>query len=156
MTPFAAIADLQARFPNELSLVAADEQTGLRDDQRISLGLQDASNEVRAILAARYAPAEMEAFDDVSKQIVAVYTMDIAMYRIALAFTRSTENIKERYDQAVKRLEAIAAGKGALSVINAASGGGTDVPGTGVDVGQNEVVLIAPERVFTRSRLGSI
>lgn len=156
MISFAAIADLEARFPNELSLIAADEQTGLRDDARISLGLQDASNDVRAILAARYSPAEMEGFDDTSKQIVAVYTMDIAMYRIALAFTRSTENIKERYDQAVKRLEAIAAGKGALTVLNSGAGGGAEAPGAGVDVGQNEVVLIAPERVFTRSRLGSI
>ena len=150
---FATIADLETRFPNELTLIAADEQTGLRDDQRIELGLVDASTEVRAILAARYSAAELDSLDDNSARIVAVYAMDIAMYRIALAFTRSSENIKERYDQAIKRLEAIASGKGAL--VSGASGGAGSTPPPG-DIGQNEVLFSAPERVFTRERLGRI
>jgi phage gp36-like protein len=157
---FATIDDLDARYPNELTLIAADEQTGLRDSTRIELGLKDASNEVRAILAARYSTADLSALDEPSADIVSVYTMDIAMYRIALAFTRSSENIKERYDQAIKRLEAIASGKGALTVINSAAGSGSGAGNPSDDVtstvGQNEVVLIAPERMFTRQRLGSI
>lgn len=154
MTAYATIADLEARFPHELTLVAASEQTGLRDDVRIGHGLSDASIEIRAILAARYSAAELAALDQSSLDVLKVYCVDIAFYRIALAFSRSTENIKERYDQAVKRLEAIAAGKGALTTSTVTSGGEPSIDAG--DIGQNEVVVVGPERVFTRERLGRI
>lgn len=154
MTAYATIADLEARYPAELALVAADEQTGLRDDIRIGHGLSDASIEIRAILAARYASADLAALDQPSLDVLRVYAMDIAFYRIALSFARSTDAIKERYDQAIKRLEAIAAGKGALTTTLTGSGDGAS--DTGGDVGQNEVLVVAPERLFTRERLGRI
>lgn len=154
MTAYATIADLEARYPHELTLIAADEQTGLRDDIRIGHGLSDASIEIRAILQARYSPAELASLDQSSLDVLKVYCVDIAFYRIALAFSRSSENIKERYDQAVKRLEAIAAGKGALTTTVGAGAG--DTPADSVEIGQNEVAIIAPERVFTRERLGRI
>ncbi|OCP17439.1 MULTISPECIES: phage protein Gp36 family protein [unclassified Ensifer] len=154
MTTFAAIPDLEARFPHELALVAADEQTGLRDDIRIGHGLTDASIEIRSILAARYSGAELAALDDDALALLRVYCMDIAFYRIALAFSRSSDNIKERHDAAIKRLEAIAAGKGALTGTGSPGGGSSG--GDGAGVGQNEVVLEAPERMFTRERLGRI
>ncbi len=155
MQPYATIADIEARFRDQLTLTAADEQTGLRDDLRIEKGLLDASIEIRSILAGRYSPDEMERLDETSLQILRVYCIDMAFYRIALDFSRSTENIKERYDQAIKRLEAIVAGKGALTTVGGASGG-SDAGGDGGDVGQNEVVVTAPERMFTRERLGRI
>jgi len=153
MTVYATVADLEARYPAELALVAADEQTGLRDDIRIGHGLSDASIEIRAILAARYAAADLAALDQPSLDVLRVYAMDIAFYRIALSFARSTDAIKERYDQAIKRLEAIAAGKGALTTTLTGSGDGASETG---DVGQNEVMVVAPERLFTRERLGRI
>lgn len=155
MQPYATIADIEARFREQLTLVAADEQTGLRDDTRIEAGLGDASIEIRAILAARYSAADLSALDADSLALLKIYAIDIAFYRIALDFSRSTENIKERYDQAVKRLEAIAAGKGALTTTVPAPGGDDTSVDVG-DIGQNEVVLTAPERMFTRERLGRI
>jgi len=154
MPAYATIADLEARFPSELALVAADEATGMRDDVRIGHGLDDASIEIRAILAGRYSPADLAALDQPSLDVLKVYCIDIAFYRIALAFSRSTDNIKERYDQAIKRLEAIATGKGALTTTLA--GAGSADSDMGSDVGQNEVVFEAPARVFTRERLGRI
>ena len=59
MTAYATIGDLEARYPHELTLLAADEQTGLRDDVRIGHALTDASIEIRAILNARYSPADL-------------------------------------------------------------------------------------------------
>lgn len=153
MTVYATLADLEARFPNELTLIAADEQTGLRDDNRIEKGLADSAIEIRAILAARYSAAELTALDQNSLEVLQLYTMDIAFYRIALAFSRSTDNIKERYAAAIKRLEAIASGKGALTTTLTGTGGSET---SNFDIGQNEVILEAPERMFTRERLGRI
>lgn len=154
MQPYATIADMDARFRDQLTLVAADEQSGLRDDVRIDNCLIDASTEIRAILAARYSAADLSALDETSLAVLKLYCIDIAFYRIALDFSRSTENIKERYDQAVKRLEAIASGKGALGTVTSTAPAteGVEVG----DIGQNEVVLAAPERMFTRERLGRI
>ena len=47
----------------------------------------------------------------------------------------------------------IAAGKGALTTTLTGSGDGASETG---DVGQNEVLVVAPERLFTRERLGRI
>ncbi|GLR51269.1 DUF1320 domain-containing protein [Shinella yambaruensis] len=152
MTVYATIAELEARHRDQLTLIAADEQTGVRDDVRITAGLADASIEIRAILAARYAPSELAGLDADSLAVLRIYCMDIAFYRIALAFSRLTDEIRERRDQAIKRLEAIAAGKGALTTIAGAGAGAGD----GGEVGQNEVIVVAPERVFTRERLGRI
>lgn len=153
MPAYATIADLEARFRDQLILVAADEQTGVRDDVRIQNGLEDASTEIRAILAARYSAAELTGLDESSLAVLQLYCMDIAFYRIALDFSRSSDNIKERYAAAVKRLEAIAAGKGALTSGAAATSDGSSEAG---DIGQNEVVLQAPERLFTRKRFRSL
>jgi phage gp36-like protein len=153
MTVYATIADLEARHRDQLTLIAADEQTGERDDVRIEAGLADASTEIRAILAARYSSADLAALDEDSTSVLRMYCMDIAFYRIALAFTRLTDEIRERADKAIKRLESIAAGKGALTTIGGGAGSGD---GDGADVGQNEVIVEAPTRVFTRERLGRI
>lgn len=155
MTVYATIADLESRYPQELALKAADEVTGLRDDNRITLALSDASREIRAILQARYSPADLAALDVESLGILSIYCMDIALYRIALSFSRASEIVKERYEASIKRLEAIAAGKGALTFTSSGGGNGSDSDAPG-SIGQNEVVLVAPERIFTRQRLGRI
>ncbi|MBB4066271.1 gp436 family protein [Gellertiella hungarica] len=154
MQPYATIADIEARFRDQLALVAADEQTGLRDDMRVEKGLIDASIEIRGILAGRYSSSELSALDADSLALLKIYCIDVAFYRIALDFSRSTDNIKERYDQTVKRLEQIAAGKGALTTTMPPAGG--DGSADVGEIGQNEVALQAPERVFTRERLGRI
>src|SRR5690606_13422593 len=108
---------------------------------------------VQAILQARYSPADLVQLDLNSKAVLRVYTSDIALYRVAISFSRSSETIKERYEQSVKRLEAIAAGKGALtSSVTGSADGDADVG----PIDQNEAVIIAPERIFTRKRFGSI
>lgn len=154
MTIYATLSDLQSRHPTELTLLAADEATGLRDDARVEAALADASIEIRGILLARYSAADLASLDQESAELLKIYCMDIALYRVSLSFARSNEAIKERYDASIRRLEAIAAGKGAL-----VSNGGGAGSGTGPDVGsvgQNEVVVVAPERVFSRERLGRI
>ena len=153
-TAFATLELLSQRYPSELVLLAADETTGLRDDARVTAALADASAEMRGILQARYTPADLERVDPTSAEILAVYAMDIALYRVALSFSRSSDRLKETRDNAIKRLEAIAAGKGGLTILGL-GGAAPASPDTSIDVGDigpNGVVIDAPERIFTRER----
>lgn len=148
---YATLADVIARYPQEATVLAADEETRLRDDLRIEAALVDGALEIRAILSARYTRAELDAIDADSRAVLSIYQIDIALYRVALSFGRSNERIKERYDGAIKRLEAIAVGKGALTFDGAAGGGAQ--AGEPATIGPGEVVVEAPERIFTRDRL---
>ena len=154
MTAFAALADVIARYPSEATILAADEATRERDDSRIEAALIDATAEVRAILAARYTRAELDRIDDDSRGVLRIYTTDIALYRVALSFGRSNERIKERYDVAIARLNAIGKGTAALTFDGPGGGGtgGTDGTVTGA-VSPNEALIIANDRVMTRDRL---
>lgn len=152
---YATLTDVLTRYPSEATTLSADEVTRLRDDARIEAALVDGSYEIRAILSARYTPAELSRLDAGSRSVLSIYQIDIALYRVALSTNRSNERIRERYDAAIKRLEAIAAGKGALTLDgadgdDAGTGSGA---GSGSEIGPAEVVVVAPERMFTRDRL---
>lgn len=154
MTLYATLAEAEARYPAELITLAADEQTGVRDDARIEAALADATAEVRGILKGRYSTAELDRLDADSLLTLRIYTIDIALYRVALSFARSSDRIRERYEASVKRLEAIAAGKGGLSFE-----GGGDEPGApgGAAASPNQVIIDAPEtRLFSQRRMGRL
>lgn len=151
MIAYATLTDLSDRHPQEIILLGADETTGLLDEVRVTRALDDASIEARTILQGRYTRSELDRLDADGLAILKIYVMDIALYRVALSFSRLTDEIRERYLAAVKRLEAIAAGKGALTF----EGSGT--PEGAIPVGDTSpqaVLIDAPERVFTRARLG--
>ncbi|WP_319775496.1 phage protein Gp36 family protein [Breoghania sp.] len=150
MQPFATIDDIDARYPAELIVLAADEVTGETDTVRVTAACEDASSEARAILKARYTTAELGNLDLDSLETLRLYTIDIALYRIALSFSRSNERIKERYEAAIKRLEAIASGRGGLSFASSDGGDDGSIETTG---SPNEVLIEVPERVFSRDRL---
>ncbi len=151
---YVTLQQIEDRHPAELIKLAADEQTGVRDDARIEAAIDDASTEVRTILKARYSVDDLSRLDADSLDALRIYTIDIALYRIALTFSRSTERIEERYKAAIKRLEAIASGKGELTLEGGAAGsGGSETDST---ITPNEVVIDAPDRIFTRRRLRGI
>lgn len=149
-TVFVTLQDLETRHPAELITLAANEETGVREDDRIHRAAEDASAEIRTILKARYSSSDLARLDSESLDALKIFAIDIALYRIALAFARSNERIEERYKLATKRLEAIAAGKGGLSfeggsVANDGSVSATSSP--------NEVLIDAPPRLFSRNRM---
>ncbi len=145
---YLTIADLEARYPAELIRLAADENTGLRDDTRIEAAIAAATAEVRAVLKARYSADELDRPDADSLETLKVFTIDVALYRIAIAFSRLSEEIKDRYDATIKRLDAIAAGRGGLSF----DGGSADPSDPDGAISPNEVIIDAPDRVFSRNR----
>ncbi|MGX5775551.1 phage protein Gp36 family protein [Methylorubrum zatmanii] len=149
---FATLQDLETRYPAELITLAADESTGLRDDARIEAVLRDVTVEARAILLARYSRADLDRLDDEARDVLRVYAIAMALYRVALSFSRSSERLKEGYDNAVKALQGIAAGKGKLGLIGDSSAAEPLPPGS--DGANNGNVLVeSAERQFTRERL---
>ncbi|HEY0328821.1 MAG TPA: phage protein Gp36 family protein [Rhodopseudomonas sp.] len=153
MAAFATLTDVLARYPSEATILAADETSRVRDDSRIEAALDDGSAEVRAILAARYTRDELARIDDDSRAALRIYTTDIALYRVALSFGRSNERVKERYDVAIARLQAIAKGSAALT-FDGPGGRGSGAAGEPAGaVSPNEAIVIANDRVLTRDRL---
>lgn len=148
---FATIQDLATRYPRELLTLAADEATGIRDDARILAVLGDVSVEIRSILLKRYRRAELDRLDDDARNTLRVYAMDMALYRVALSFSRSSERLEKGYDNAIKALRALTAGEGALGLI------GDDPAAAPVDAGEaaadnGRVLMETNERLFTRTR----
>lgn len=156
--PYATFEEMQRRHPRELAVVGADEQTREIDRARVEAALTDVSTEIRAILAARYTPDQLDRCDEDSLGVLTLFCIDMAMYRVALSNARSSEAIKERYETAVKRLEGIAAGRGGLTFEDdsGGSGGGSGADGLSGSIAPNEAVLTAPKRIFTRKRFGAI
>lgn len=149
MTAYATINDISDRYPNDLIILAADSQTRELDEGRVVACLADAGAEIRAILQARYSAEELRRLDAEGLSILKVYSIDIALYRVALSFSRSTDQIKERYEAAIKRLEAIATGKGGLTF----EGGSVDPDlATSGDISPNEVLIDVPPRPFGSRR----
>jgi len=152
--PFATREDVEARHPREAALLCADEATRLPDWARFDAALIDVSTEIRAILAKRYSPAMIETVDADSAGALQLFAIDMAFYRVALAFSRQTEAIKARYDAAVKRLEGIASGRGALTF--AASSEGADAAAqAGAADAPNAPLVDANPRIFTRKSMGA-
>jgi len=149
MTAYASQSDLETRYPEELILLAANETDGSIDTDRVASALAAASTEIRAILKARYGSEDLSNLDTDSLELLKVYAIDIGLYRIALSFARSNDQIKERFEAAIKRLEAIAAGKGGLS-FTSSGGGDSDTEALS---SPNEVLIDVPDRIFSRDRL---
>ena len=148
---YATYQDLERRHPNELVLVAADETTRLVDPARVDAALDDASLEIRSILAARWSKADLERVDADGAEVLRVYCCDMALYRAALSSSRLTDAMRERYLAAIKRLEAMAAGKGGLSFLGVGGAAGDGVP---APLSPGDVLIDVPPRVFSRRAFG--
>ena len=150
--PYATLADIASRYPRELAVVAADEKTGVRDDIRINAVLGDVTTELRSYLIARYRKDELTRLDDDSRALLRTYAIAMALYRIPMSFSRSAERFQTGYDNALRALQALGAGKAALTFDPDPTALPAS-PGPGEAVADNTTVLLeANERMFTRAR----
>ena len=105
--PYATASDLIARFGEEELRQLADPQgTGTWDAGIVHQALADASAEMDAYLAQRYA-VPVPASD-----LIVRICCDIARYR--LWEDRASDEVRSRYEDAVRMLRDIAAGRAAL------------------------------------------
>lgn len=150
---FVTPADLQARHPQQLAILAADEETRLVDPVRVDKACADASTEIRAILGSRYDAAFLDRLNAESRGVLLLYGVDIALYRVSSSFGRTSEELGRRYAAAVRRLESLAAGKGGLEAEGYEPGAAPE-PDEPAAIAPGGVVIEAPGRLFTRARYG--
>lgn len=102
---YATQADLEARYGAEEVLQLADRNgDGLADTGVIEQALADAGAEIDGYLGSRYQLPLANA-----PQVINVYACDIARYR--LYASAATEEVRNRYQDALKFLKLAAEGK---------------------------------------------
>lgn len=133
---YATRDDMVKRFGAKEVIALTDrDYTGQIDDAVLAGALETAGTEIDGYLAGRY-PIP---FGQPPK-ILTGYACDIARYRLCGSGTQLTEDIRDRYRDAVKFLELAASGKVTL--------GG--MPGGGPTPTNNTVQFANGSRVFAR------
>lgn len=118
----------------------ADPPSGLIDEETIEAALVAASNEIDGYVAAQYALPLSAAVPLLTDK-----ACDIARYR--LYKTSVTDQVRQRFEDAIKTLEKIARGMIKLPIADAA-------PGSSEPAGRDNVMVIqSEERIFSRSKL---
>jgi len=121
---YASKEDLEERFGVEAVLMASDrEGTGEADVSVIERALADASAEIDVYIGSRYTVPLPKV-----PTILRALCSDVAMWKLALD-TTATEQQKQRYDQAIKTLTLIAAGKVSLGITEREAGGSSSSGG---------------------------
>lgn len=138
---YATRDDMVKRFGEKEVIVLTDrEYTGQIDDVVLTEALASAGVEIDGYIGGRY-PLPLET----PPKILCGYTCDIARYRLCGSGTRMTDDIRDRYRDAVRFLELAATGKVTL--------GG--MPGGGPAPVDNPVQFESGGRVFARQGAGA-
>jgi phage gp36-like protein len=134
---YATQADLETRFKQQELIELTDEAgIGEIDAAAVAVALADTDAEINGYLAGRYSLP----LTQTSPELVRL-ACDIARYR--LYDIKATEQVKARYDDAVRKLIAVSTGKASLGIDQASE----PVVATG------SVKFSAPARVFNDDSL---
>lgn len=117
--PYATKDDIDALYGNELLIRIADQDgDGTPDDAVITQGIQGADEIIDAYLSAQFSVPVSPV-----PGIVRSCAIDIAVYRIALGRTKRTDEMRQRYEDALAILDKISKGTVGLGVPQSDSDG---------------------------------
>lgn len=140
--PYAAPSDISALYgPDLLARLTDTDGNGVTEPGTVERALVYADAEINAFVGVRYA-LPLPSTPDLVKLIA----IDIAVYRLASDHLRLTDEIIRRYENAVRQLKDIGAGKAVLP-ITAATGGAVAAPP------DMTIIVDAPPRIFDRDTL---
>lgn len=127
------------------ALIATDvDGDGVVDMDQVNKSLASASAEIDSYLAARYTLPIAG-----THPYLVQLCVDIAIYRQSNARSFVTEEVRTRYEDAVKALRAYADGKASLVLPV-----DPDAPdGAADDAGPQPMLLSGPDRVFSRDKM---
>lgn len=141
--PYATAADMTSRYPNRdlVQITNEDPTATVVNTTALTQALADASAEIDGYLEGRFALP----LTDPPAMLTRIAT-DIAMYRLqALRPLHDLEDARKRYEDAVKFLVGVAAGKIALGL------SGTDQQPA--PIGPSVETVQGPTRIFDRNSL---
>lgn len=145
--PYATVEDITNRYGEDFLYTIADrDNDDTLDTTAVESALSDASGLMDSYLSTRYTLPLVE-FPDFLKRLCA----DVAVYWLAEDGGGTTEEKRQRYEDAVEWLERIAKGKAELNITD--SEGETETPaGT---VASDGVLIQSNTRLFSRDKLGA-
>jgi phage gp36-like protein len=134
--PYATQADLETRFKQQELIELTDEAgTGEIDAAAVAVALADTDAEINGYLAGRYSLP----LTQTSPELVRL-ACDIARYR--LYDTKATEQVKARYDDAIRKLREVSSGKASLGIDQASApvkvAGGAEISSGGRDFSRTD------------------
>ncbi|MGU9981462.1 phage protein Gp36 family protein [Phreatobacter sp. HK31-P] len=135
--PYATAADIVSLYTQELvDKIAWDEITEAVNTPAIERALSEAAAEIDTHLSGRY-PIPIHPVPPILRKL----NVDMAIYHVAFGYSRRTDEMRVRYDDALKMLLRIADGKAGLGIAstvatvdgegNVIAGGNS--PGTGIN-----------------------
>lgn len=109
---YATKADMIQRFgePELLNLTDAG-RTGIIDDAILDMSLNDATSEIDSYLAVVLTTTPTSGF-----AVLIGVCCDIARYRLYAGIGGETEQVKERYDAAIRWLRDVSTGKARIGI----------------------------------------
>jgi len=135
-------SDLSGQISDsELIQVTDDAKLGVVSATVVSKAIADAEAEVNGYLATKYAVPIGGTVPDLVKKLC----IDAAIYNLYRRRKRVAEDVRQAYEDAIKKLEQIA--KGIITL-------GIDPPPAALTQGSSGEVF-GPDRVFDRDKLGS-
>lgn len=139
--PYADLDDATDLYGEDYVLSSVDrDDDGNPDVEALRAALGQASSEMDSYLGVRFtvpiAPVP---------QLLVRYCVDIAIYQLAPDAGSYTDEKRRRYEDAIRWLQAVAAGKAALPV----------TPPT-EDTQQPVPEMVSSTRLFTRTKLGGV
>jgi phage gp36-like protein len=121
---------------SQLIQLTDDAKSGEVDTDKVSKAIEDAEGEVNGYLAKRYVVPVAPPVPDLVQKL----STDIAVWNIYSRRQRAPDNVRQRYEDAIKMLIRIADGDMVLDL---------PAPPSGLTGGE----VFGPERVFTRDKL---
>lgn len=121
----------------EASLMAAMDDNAVVDKAKVVAALGKATAEIDSYIADRY-PLPLPSTPDRLRDIC----VDIATYKMSQTADVLTDEIRQRYEDAVKWLDKVASGRVSLGLPKAAG-----------QKSAKAVVVTGPNRLFTRDKM---
>jgi phage gp36-like protein len=111
---YATREDIESLYgPQLVSIIADLTEDGQPEDVAVERALNEASSEIDTYLAVQYLTPINPA-----PPILVQLCRDMAIYRLALQSSVRTTEMRTRYEDAIKMLERIAAGKASLPPVD--------------------------------------
>ncbi|SEQ59752.1 Mu-like prophage protein gp36 [Loktanella sp. DSM 29012] len=140
-TMYASQDDIITLYTADALVVADRDGDGVPDDAAITRALRSASAEINGYVGVRYDLPLADPHD-----ILTQYCVDIALYRLAGSSSTMTEELRQRYEDAMAALKRIAKGEMRLTIAPVAG----EEPDDG---GPNPLTTGGPARLFSRDKM---